>query len=84
MPQPDMVFQIDGKMPIPPKGSGNKSPYPWAELKVGASFFVPGGVQSTLVSNAIQWAQRNCEKAKFTTRNRIEAGVKGVRVWRTA
>lgn len=77
------MIRIDKNVPAPTSGSGRRT-YPWAEMKVGDSFFVPGKTQQNLSATACGWAHRHNPNAKFKTAKRTEGGVTGARVWRTA
>lgn len=77
-----LEYQPESGVPIPQlKYGANGGKYPWSELLVGDSFFVPHATihrMSTLCSH-------RCERyeVKYTCRTVVESGVKGVRVWRT-
>lgn len=75
-----MQFKIDDNIPIPPKTSGNgaKRKYPFDDLAVGQSCFVPAKK-----SAAITAVFRTYKPKKFTVRTVTESGVTGARVWRT-
>lgn len=82
------MLEIDRDVPIPPQG--NKK-YPWAELKVGDSFFVPYSDKENLhrgkrlqsaISNLAAAYARSYPGKKFLTRAIVEDSVRGVRVWR--
>ena len=76
------TFKIDKKVPIPPKPPKKPKPpptknkYPWLELNIGESFFVPGK-GTPQISPCAALVQR-VHKRKFTCR--AENG--GCRVWR--
>ena len=72
-------IKIDRNMPIPAQARRSSLKYPFADLDIGESFFVPGRTGAQL-SGFISWNRPK----KFATRTVIENGVKGVRVWRTA
>ncbi len=72
-----MTFKIDKGIELPPERVKNS--YPWKELSIGDSFFVPNmrsgarqGLQSISARHGIRIAVRSV----------VENGVKGVRVWR--
>lgn len=69
-------FQIDANVPIPEK----QMRYPWKQLKVGHSFFVPGKTPQD-IGACRQYATRTLGY-KFVSRKLTERGVVGVRVWR--
>lgn len=61
--------------------------YPWAEMEVGDSFFVPHTpeepgtwVQNRVNASAVHWLKRYARSHRFTTRQLAN----GVRCWRTA
>jgi hypothetical protein len=68
------VISIDRGVPIPRRGGK----YPYEELGVGDSFFVPNG-ESQLVSNN-NWRMSKKLDRKFVCK-KIDGGI---RVWRTA
>lgn len=73
---PDRAYEIDKGIPIPPRSCASK--YPWADMKVGDSFFVPGNkTRCEAVQAAAKYrSQRTAEK--YVTRTKPN----GVRVWR--
>ena len=73
------MMKIDKGVPIPLKGARG-SKYPFAEMVVGESFFVPEKTPSQITPIGIHHAKRL--GFKFTPRTVIENGIKGVRVWR--
>ncbi len=78
------MIEVQDGIPMPkPRGRGRRK-YPWAALGVGQSFFVPDGSQKRLANAAYQWIRNNPMGQRFETRNMVENGVAGVRVWRTA
>ena len=66
---------IDKNIPLPCR-------YPFAELEVGESFFVPNQGIGILSKYKARSEQRT--GFKFTTRTVSEGGIKGVRVWRVS
>ncbi len=73
-----MTVKIDKGVPVP-KLRQKYLKYPWKEMNVGDSFFIPdttsgrkGGMMKTPRSMGM----------KIVMRNVTENGVKGVRVWR--
>lgn len=66
--------KIDKDKPLP--GKGRK--YPFAELKVGESFFTEGARANRQVSTAT----RNYPGLRFMVRQCTENGVLGARCWR--
>lgn len=69
------MFQIDTDIPIPRRPSINER-YPWYNLEVGHSFFVPDGNLKSLRSSASQM------KPKTKHNYLVRAVDGGVRVWR--
>lgn len=70
--------KIDTAVPIPARSPK----YPFAQMAVGDSFFAPNRPQNAFGTFIALWGKR--DGRKFTTRIRVENGVRGVRVWRTA
>lgn len=64
-------FKIDKAIPIPKKQMGRVAKYPWKEMEIGDSFFVPDKTRD----------QVNATSPFGKYRKRQENG--GVRVWRT-
>jgi hypothetical protein len=77
-------IKIDKNVPLKPKGS--KRSYPFAEMEVNDSFFVPRdgkkitNLTAQLSSNAASYARCRDLDWKFTVRRDVEAD--GVRIWR--
>lgn len=73
------------QVPIPPRTrppiKGMPPKYPWAQMKVGDSFFVPmpKGRGFTAHQSHMKTHPNN---GKYETRNVVENGDTGVRVWR--
>ena len=69
-------FKIEKNVPLP----RSRSKYPWTEMEVGDSFFVPGRDGDAVIGcfgkQAKDWGW------KFSARTRHEQGIFGVRVWR--
>jgi hypothetical protein len=70
-------FKIEKGVPIPERRHG-KGKYPWASLKIGDSFFVPGLYSSAQMASSIGF-QRQKTGREHVCRKEGE----GVRVWRT-
>lgn len=68
------MFDIEQNIPIPT--DKRRSPYPWQEMKVGDSFFVPGKKMAS-VSSACTFQKKKTGREYVT---RCVDG--GVRVWR--
>ena len=68
-------MKIEKGIPITPrKSAGRKSKYPWGEMEVGDSFFVPGAKTAPIRPQKLHEAGM-----KFTSRS-VEGGF---RIWRT-
>ena len=74
-------YKVDDNIAIP-KGRERAAKYPWKELKIGQSFFVPGGKLTTFATTCNK--QGKSLDRKFIVRSRDENNVKGVRIWRAA
>ena len=66
-------FPIDKGVPLPSKKiTGPKALYPWDDLEVGDSFFVPGedpkARQGVVSAAGAGWVKRNDPDRRFTTR----------------
>jgi hypothetical protein len=72
-----MAYKIEKGIAIPPTQRKRTSKYPWADMKTGDSFFVPGkpkGLYAAAKQNGLKIAVRPEKK-----------GTKeGVRVWKVA
>ena len=73
---------VEHNIPRPARAGNSK--YPWGELGVEASFFVPNTSAERMSSLAVRYAARRGGRVKFTCATVVENGVRGVRVWRTA
>lgn len=71
-------FKVDKNIPPPTR----KAKYPFAEMQVGDSFFVPDMTTRSLQNAASYY--RKTLNYKFESKAREENGVKGARIWRTA
>ena len=74
-PAGSRMIKIDKGIPIPVSWH-ERSPYPWAEMKVGDSFAVPKGNRS--INSSAAYAGRKLNR-KFICRTVDE---ETVRVWR--
>ena len=83
------MFEIENNVEMPKKcaNNGSAAKYPFREMEVGDSFFVPAEsaesahrVQINISSSSVQMSKREGAGKKFATR-KVEGGV---RVWRTA
>ena len=72
-------FEIESNIEIPAR-QGKKSKYPWSELEINQSFFVPGGNQSSLTSGGHRYGKENGKRFKAVKTE--HDGVEGIRVWR--
>lgn len=72
-------FKIDSSVPLPESRRG-RLVYPWRDMDIGDSFFVPNGDQSGISAAARTYGKRH--RVKFALRSVTEKGVKGVRAWR--
>ena len=81
VPQP---FPIERGIPAPRLSRYRK--YPFADMAVGDSFFVPGVQPRLLRSAARGWVTYNLERdgIAFAVRKSVANGVSGVRVWRVS
>ena len=87
-------YKLDDDVPAPPRSRHGVSKYPFPDMKLGQSFFVPNGKLKTIISAAQGY--RNVEKQNgnvigFSTRPWIEESkdaegheirTPGVRCWR--
>lgn len=69
-------MKIERGVPLPV--ARNQRRYPYPQLQVGESFFVPAVTQNNIANQAYRWSRKLGRK--FETRKRPG----GVRVWRTA
>lgn len=71
-------FEIEYDIPMPEAGSngGRGGKYPWRDMKVGGSFFVPGEHPPSPPPKLKEAGQ------KFKSRASEKDGTKGFRVWR--
>lgn len=81
----NVEFKIEKSVPIP-TGKADRDRYPFNEMKVGDSFFVPLSthknvtvLQTNLMGNARYFTQKNNPDWKFKSKM---DGEKGVRIWR--
>ena len=82
------AFPVASSIPIPPKpkrgnpGFGKPATYPWADMKVGSSFFVPLARGKGFTAHTARMKQ-NPNNGTYEMRRVVENGTDGVRVWRT-
>ena len=67
---------IDSKVPIPDRIAGDRSKYPWIEMNIGDSFFVPGRKIESFSGQVVSASKR------FGTKYTCRTEDNGVRVWR--
>jgi hypothetical protein len=73
------VFEIEKGVPVPEKATGGRRPkYPFENMSVGDSFFVPG--KSKMASTVASAEKRLGFKFKWAVVT--HKGVDGVRIWR--
>jgi hypothetical protein len=77
MPFDQPVFTLTCDIP-PAPGRGRVSPYPFAEMAIGHSFFAPGRTRL----NICYWQRKT--GYRYLQALRVENGIKGVRCWRIA
>lgn len=79
-------FIVAPSIPIPRPMRGKLIPkeavYPWAQMKVGSSFFVPCAKGKGF--SAHQGRRRSHPAEKYEMRRVVEDGTDGFRIWRTA
>lgn len=76
-----MGITIEKNVPMPKNGVGRPAKYPFDDLAVGDSFFVP--VPAVRFSGQLYSAGKRYGKT-FASRSVVEKGVEGTRVWRTS
>jgi hypothetical protein len=84
------MFTIEGNIEVPERvRRGKTEKYPFSQLEVKQSFFVPAGdLQDVVktVTHAAYGAEKRFEKQgtskRFTVRKFEQDGVSGARVWR--
>lgn len=73
-----MQFKIEQGIEIPER-RGRSKLYPFSQMNIGDSFFIPGKTSQSISTNF-----GHHKPMKFSARTMEENGVKGVRVWRVA
>lgn len=76
------MIEVQSGVPIPAKKGGRPPRYPWRDLAVGDSFFIPAALRPVVASASRNNARRN--GGRFRVLTMVENGIKGVRVWRIA
>jgi len=79
-PTPPAVIAIDKGIPLAPRSPIFQRKYPFKDMEVGDSCFIPGKNRQQI---KISLKYASCDCRRFATRAVIENGVKGLRVWRT-
>lgn len=75
-----MEIEIETGVPLPSTTYHHK--YPWADLKIDQSFFIPEDqAKNESMRSAAEKAGKRLGK-RFTTRAVVHKGIKGTRVWR--
>lgn len=74
------AITLDNNVAIPEIAHTLK--YPFEQMAVGQSFFVPEAKARNVRSSVGHYQRRETVAAKFITRTVTEEGIKGVRVWR--
>jgi hypothetical protein len=74
------MITIDKDKPMP-NGFGVRAKYPFAQLDVRDSFFVPGKTTGG-ISSSVANARARLPGRRFVSSTVTENGVTGVRVWR--
>lgn len=69
------MVRIERNVPMEP--AHNKAKYPFRQLEIGESFFIPDTTQANIATMAWRWSKKLGRK--YETRKRPG----GVRVWRT-
>ncbi len=83
------MFQIESNIPLPEKKTANDK-YPFKDMKVGDSFFVPGAdtvpaiLRGRLYASCSNRRQASGKTERFSVRIETNGHGEGVRVWRTA
>jgi len=72
----NLAFKVEKNFPLPPTSGGGIAKFPWNDMGVGDSFFVPGVAGGSLRSRASYLKKRG--DGHFTVR----AVDGGIRVWR--
>jgi hypothetical protein len=75
-------MQVDYGVRLTPRNRvhGGFYKYPWDQMEIGDSFFVPNKAINIFAGQACNRAKRH--GGKYTCRSVVENGVAGTRVWR--
>lgn len=79
-----MEIQIETGVPVPVSSRASGAKYPFGQLSVGQSFFVPGVKRPAFSSRAHNFAKKQSPQWKFKVSAAEKDGVAGMRVWRIA
>jgi hypothetical protein len=71
-------FKIEKNIPVPIKAKNIEAKYPFMEMEVGDSFFVPNMRKESLSTTICKWRKRRKIKFQFLTAKERN----GVRVWK--
>jgi hypothetical protein len=78
----ELTVEIEHGIPIPALYRKGESKYPWHQMAVGDSFFVPSSArQGAYIASGVPRSIRY-SGAKFSVRKSEKDGVPGFRVWR--
>ena len=77
-------YQIDKRIPLPPRKANAHSKYPWREMKPGDSFFVPHATHKWFTGGISNSRRKLGKHVKFAQRSVVEHGVNGIRIWRVS
>lgn len=83
------LVRVDRGIPLPLPAKRGRTKWPWATMAVGDSFFAPGyrtnsaDGRDDLPAMAISRIAGRFPGTEWAARAVVEAGVSGVRVWRT-
>ena len=77
-----MNYELEDGIVLPKAARGNRSSrYPWKEMLIDQSFFVPRTSSKNIYPN-INYANKSYAPRKYTGRAAEKDGIRGVRVWR--
>lgn len=72
-------IKIESNVPCP-LDHRNARRYPWDQMEIGDSFFLPHATPQSIACVGRSWGKRR--NVKFSVRAVVENGVEGTRVWR--
>lgn len=75
-----VLMKVSKGIQIPKNNRGKPPKYPWAELKVGDSFFVKGIEKKHIMYSCLASYNKNKAKKPIKITLRVEGD--GIRVWR--